>query len=145
MKEPAEAIIIISRYEDILKTQNKKIINIFGKQGRISLKKIRETEGFFETVVLICSNIYFKFRLYKFLNPYLADSALALNYFETYFKLIKKVCMDNAGLFGKENYCFHLFLLFLLLSCCKIREFCPVWRNFFCSKNPRDKNRIRIT
>lgn len=50
MKELKEAIALIKKYVQILKTQNKKIINITGKQGQ---KCFRDPEDFMETVGLI--------------------------------------------------------------------------------------------
>ena len=46
-----EAIVIIRRYEDIIKRQNKKSIGYIGKQGEL-LKQFKDTENFFDNVGL---------------------------------------------------------------------------------------------
>ena len=45
-KDPKEAISLIKKYEELLKEENKKIINIVGKQGEL-LKKSKESNEFF--------------------------------------------------------------------------------------------------
>ena len=50
---------IIKEYEETLKEENKKFINIVGKQGK-SLKWFKESDGFFDAVGLSQSNIYLK-------------------------------------------------------------------------------------
>ena len=60
-----EAIIIIRRYESIIKTQNKKAIGHIGKQGEL-LKKFKDTDNVFDNVGQSGSMIYFKISLYKF-------------------------------------------------------------------------------
>ena len=62
-KEPEEAIKIIKRYEEISKTQNRKIINIVGKQEQL-LKKFKETEGFWVSpirpfnLIFACTSVW---------------------------------------------------------------------------------------
>lgn len=68
-KESKEAIKILKRYEGILQIQNKKIIIIVRKEEQL-LKIFKEPVGYFETVGLTGSNIYFKIQLYKFLAKY---------------------------------------------------------------------------
>ena len=48
---PREAINVINHYEEIMKTQDKKIIEYIAIQGQM-LKKFKETEGFIENVGL---------------------------------------------------------------------------------------------
>lgn len=50
-KEPEEAIKILNRYKEILKTQKKRIRNIADKQGQLS-NRFKESEQLFETVGL---------------------------------------------------------------------------------------------
>ena len=64
-----DAIVIIRRCEDIIKTQNKKAIDYTGKKGEL-LKKFRDTENVFDDVGQSRSTIYFKISLYKFLKKY---------------------------------------------------------------------------
>ena len=44
-----EAITIIRRYEEIIKTQNEKAIGYTGKQGEL-LKKFKDTENIFDKI-----------------------------------------------------------------------------------------------
>ena len=71
--ESKEAVTIIKRYEEILKNQNKRIINIektdwehMGKQGKL-LERFKEEDGFLDMMGLSQSHAYFKIRLYNFL------------------------------------------------------------------------------
>ena len=84
-----EAIIIIRRYEDIIKTQNKKAIGYIGKQGQL-LKKFKDTEHFFDNVYQSRSTIYVKVLLYKLLKKHLLIKKSTLQ--SSYFKAIKVVC-----------------------------------------------------
>ena len=54
-----ETIHIINRYEDIIKTQNKKAIGYISKQGKL-FKKFKDTENVGQNR----STIYFKISLY---------------------------------------------------------------------------------
>ena len=40
IKDPEKAIKIIKHYHEISKTQNKRVINIFGKQGQLLKKEL---------------------------------------------------------------------------------------------------------
>ena len=60
--DPLEAVRTI-RYEEIIKTQNKRAVGYVGKQGQ-PLKKFREIEQFLENVEQSKSIIYFKIGLY---------------------------------------------------------------------------------
>ena len=64
-----EVIIVIKKYKLLLKGENRKMIGMMGKQGEL-LKKIKETEEFFNHVDFSRSNIYFKIRMYKFLTSF---------------------------------------------------------------------------
>ena len=99
-----DGISLIKKYEDLLKSANKKILNIVGKQGEL-LKRFKDSDEFFDRVGLSRSNIYFKIRLYKFLCkfPALRNLTLTSSYFENNFKMIKKVCKTNADIFGEKK------------------------------------------
>lgn len=60
-----EVILVIKKYKLLLKGENRKMIGMMGKQGEL-LKRIKETEEFFNHVDFSRSNIYFKIRMYKF-------------------------------------------------------------------------------
>ena len=76
-KEPKDGIALVKKYENLLKGENGKIINIVGKQSKL-LKGFRGKDEFFDRVGLSRSNIYFKISLYKFLRkfPLLKNSTL---------------------------------------------------------------------
>lgn len=67
--DPKEAIRMIKQYEQMIKTQNKKVINIFGRQGQL-LKKFKDNKNLFKTTCQSKSTIYFKIRLNKFLKKF---------------------------------------------------------------------------
>ena len=50
-KEVKDGISLVKKYENLLKSANKRIINIVGKQGEI-LKKFKEEYDFFDCVGL---------------------------------------------------------------------------------------------
>ena len=95
-----EAIFAICRYEDIIKTQNKKSIAYIAKQRQF-LKRFKGTQNFFDNVGQRKSTIYFKNSLYEFLEKYplLKISTLQSSYFKNNFKAIKVVCKENPTLF----------------------------------------------
>ena len=64
-----EATVIICRYDDIIKTPNKKAIGYIVKQGELK-KKFKDTKNFLDNVGQSRSTIYFKISLYKFLKKY---------------------------------------------------------------------------
>ena len=64
-RNPEEFISIIMYYMEILKTENKQVINFAGRQGQL-LKQFKETEQFLEIVDLSQFTIYLI--LYKFLS-----------------------------------------------------------------------------
>ena len=63
--------------------------------------------------------MYFKISLYKFLCkfPVLKKSTLTSSYFNSNFKLIKKVGKANANIFGEKKYKIFapLFFIFFIL------------------------------
>ena len=92
-------MVIIRRYEDIIKTQNKKAIGYIAKQGEI-LKNFKDTQNFFDNVGQSKSTIYFKISLYKFLKKYplLKTSTLQSIYFKNNFKTrrdLSRPSLDN--------------------------------------------------
>ena len=91
--------VIIPRYEDIIKIQNKKTIGYIAKQREI-LKKFEDTQDFLDDGQSK-STIYFKISLYKFLKKYplLKTSTLQSSYFKNNFKAIKVVSKENPTLF----------------------------------------------
>ena len=95
-----EEILLVQKFENLLKGANKKIINIVGNQGGL-LKRFKEEDEYFNKVGLSRSNIYFKMRLFKFFCkfPVLKDSTLTPIYFKRNMKIILKMCKANADIF----------------------------------------------
>ena len=100
VKEPKETVSLFKKYEELLKGENRKTINILGKQGEL-LKRFKESDEFFSRLDLSRSNIYFKICLYKF--PTLKKSTLTSSYFKSNFKFITKVCKGNADIFAEKK------------------------------------------
>ena len=103
-KDPEEPIKIVKSYEEMLTTQNKRIMNIIWKKWQL-LKRFRESEEFFDTVALSYSTIYFKMSLYKFLSkhPVVKNITVSCNYFKNNFRILMKVCRENVDLFGEKD------------------------------------------
>ena len=85
--EPRETTNFINHYEEIMKTQNKKIIEYVTIQRKM-LRKFKGTEDFIENLRLNRSTIYFKIELYKFLKKFrlLKNSTLSSHYFKNHLK-----------------------------------------------------------
>ena len=64
-KNPKEAKNLIKMCEEILKRQNKKIINIARRQGEL-LKMFKKSDDFLDRIGLSRPNIYFKKSPFKF-------------------------------------------------------------------------------
>ena len=90
----------LKKCKKLLKGENRKIINILGKQVEL-LKKFKDSDEFFSRVDLSRSNIYFKIRLYKF--PTLKKSTLISSNFKSNFKFITKVYKANVDIFGEKK------------------------------------------
>ena len=67
-----EAIEVINHFEEIIKTQHKKVIQYIYKQGGI-LKMFKETENFFDGTGQSRSTVYFKIAVYKLLKKTLVS------------------------------------------------------------------------
>ena len=103
-KEMKDGKSLVKKDEDLLKGANRNILNIVWKQREL-LKRFKDYDKFFDSVGLNRSSIYFKTSLYKFLCkfPVLKNSTLSSSYFESNFKLIKKVYKANADIFGEKK------------------------------------------
>ena len=93
---PEEAAKIIKRYENIIKTKNKEIINVAYHQGHL-FKRFKEKEKFAKLVDKLgfykTTNI-FKINIFKLCNKYtkLLKSFISLGLFKSYHKVIKAIC-----------------------------------------------------
>ena len=97
-QDPEEAAEIIKRYEDIIKTKNKGIINVAYHQGQV-FKRFKEKEkfaklvselGIHKTTIISRINI---FKLCK-KHPKLLKSFIGLGVFKNYHKDIKAICEE---------------------------------------------------
>ena len=90
---------IIKRYEDIIKTKNKGIINVAYHQGQV-FKRFKEKEKFAKLVSELGfhkTTIIFKINVFKLCKKYpkLLKSSIGLGFFKNYHKDIKAICEEN--------------------------------------------------
>ena len=90
---------IIKRYEDIIKTKNKGIINVAYHQGQV-FKRFKEKEKFAKLVSELGihkTTIIFKINVFKLCKKYpkLLKSSIDLGFFKNYHKDIKAICEEN--------------------------------------------------
>ena len=95
---PEEAAKIIKRYEDIIKTKKKGIINV-AYQGQV-FKRFKEKEKFAKLVSELGfykTTIIFKINAFKFCKKYpkLLKSLIGLGFFNSCHKDIKAICEEN--------------------------------------------------
>ena len=99
VQDPEKAAKIIKRYEDIIKTKRKGIINVAYYQGQV-FKRFKEKEKFAKFVselgihktIIICNiNVFKLCKKY----PKLLTSSIGLGFFKDYHKDIKAICEEN--------------------------------------------------
>ena len=95
IQDPEKAAKIIQRYEDIIKTKNKGIINV-AYQGQV-FKRFKEKEKFAKLVSELGfhkSTIIFKIVVFKLCKKYtkLFRFSIGLEFFKNYHKDIKAIC-----------------------------------------------------
>ena len=138
-KEPQEAITIIKRYDKILKKQNKKIINILGKQGLL-LKWFKEADGFMETTGAIHTytsgvhyiSSYGNFRCLKPWCYHQITSKHTLNWSRKFLQNL--TCLVKKTTSFIWYYCFLIVSIVSCYYCCKLREFSSVQMRFLWRK-----------
>ena len=97
-QDPEEAAKIIKRYEDIIKTKNKGIINVAYHQGQV-FKRFKEKEKFTKLVTELGihkNTIIFRINVFKLCkkHPKLLKSSIGLGFFKNYHKDIKAICEE---------------------------------------------------
>ena len=95
VQNPERASEIIKRYEDIIKTKKKGIINVAFHQGQI-FKRFKEKEKFAKLVNELGihkTTIIFKINVFKLCKKYpkLLKSSIGLGFFKNYHKDIKAI------------------------------------------------------
>ena len=96
IQDPEKAAEIIKRYEDIIKTKKKGIINVAFHQGMV-FKRFKEKEKFIKFVSELETHkitIIFKIKVFKLCKEYskLLKSSIGLGFFKSYYKDIKAIC-----------------------------------------------------
>ena len=97
-QDPEEPAKMIKRYEDIIKTKNKGIINVAYYQGQV-FKRFKEKERFARLVSELGfhkTNIIFKINVFKLCKKYpkLLRSSIGLGFFKNCHKDIKAICVE---------------------------------------------------
>ena len=115
VENPERATEIIKRYEDIIKTKKKGIINVAYYQGQV-FKKFKEKKKFTELVTELGihrNTIIFRINVFKLCkkHPKLLKSSIGLGFFKNYHKDIKAICKEYEKIFNSERFCL------LKLSC----------------------------
>ena len=95
-QDPEKAAEIIKRYEDIIKTKKKGIINVAYHQGQV-FKRFKEKEKFAKLVSELGihkTTMIFKINVSKLCKKYhkLLTSSIGLGFFKHYHKDIKAIC-----------------------------------------------------
>ena len=96
IQDPEKAAEIIKRYEDIIKTKKKGIINVAYHQGQV-FKRFKEKEKFAKLVSELGihkTTMIFKINVSKLCKKYhkLLTSSIGLGFFKHYHKDIKAIC-----------------------------------------------------
>ena len=99
IQDPEKAAEIIKRYEDIIKTKKKGIINVVYHQGQVS-KRFKEKEKFAKLASELGirkTTIIFKINVFKLCKKYckLLKSSIGLGLFKNYHKDIKAICEET--------------------------------------------------
>ena len=105
VQDPEKAVIIIERYENIIKTKRKGIINVAYHQGQV-FKRFKEKEKFAKLVSELGihkTTIILKINVFKLCKKYpkLLKSSIVLGFFKNYDKGIKAICEKNE----KDSQC----------------------------------------
>ena len=98
VQDSERAAEIIKRYEDIIKTKNKGIINVAYHQGQV-FKRFKEKEKFAKLVSELRihkTTIIFRINIFKLCkkHPKLLKSFIGLGIFKNYHKDIKAICEE---------------------------------------------------
>ena len=95
------AVDIIKKYEEILRTKRKGIIAVAFRQGKV-FKHFKEKEKFIKMVGKLKihkSTIIFKINLSKLIEKHPKLMKSSVTFLKNYFKYIKQICKGNSGEF----------------------------------------------
>ena len=92
VQDPEEAAKTIKRYEDIIKTKKKGIINVAYHQGQVFKRFVRLVRelGIHKTTIICKINVFKLCKKY----PKLLTSSIGLGFFKDYHKDIKAICEE---------------------------------------------------
>ena len=99
VQDPEKAVIIIERYENVIKTNRKGIINVAYHEEQV-FKRFKEKEkfaklaselGIHKTTIICKINVFKLCKKY----PKLLTSSIGLGFFKNYYKDIKAICEEN--------------------------------------------------
>ena len=98
--KPEDAVDIIKKYGEFIRTKKKGIISIAYHQGKI-FKRFREKEKFMELVSEFKTHksmIIFKINIFKLIDkhPKLMKSSATLGFLKNYYKNINQICQENS-------------------------------------------------
>ena len=98
-QDPEKAEEITKRYEDIIKTKKKGVINVAYHQGKV-FEKYKQKEKFANIVSELRihkSTIIFEINVFKLCEKYpkLLKSSIGFGFFKNYHKDIKAICEEN--------------------------------------------------
>ena len=104
VQDPEEVAKVIQKYENIIRTKKKRIINIVFYQGKV-FKKFNDKEKFITLVIKLGihkTTIIFKINIYKLCekHPKLLKSSIGLGFLKNYYKNIKEICNENEQEFS---------------------------------------------
>ena len=93
VQDTEKTVKIIKRFEDIIKTERKRILNVAYHQGQV-FKIFKEKEKFAK---LVSELGIFKINLLKLCKKYckLLKSSIGLGFLKDYHKGIKAICEEN--------------------------------------------------
>ena len=96
VQDPEKTAKIIKRYEDIIKTKTKGIINVAYHQGQV-FKKFKEKEKFAKLISELRIHKTTRINMFKLCKKYpkLLTSSIGLGFFNDYHKDIKAICEEN--------------------------------------------------
>ena len=99
VQDSERAAEIIKRYEDIIKTNNKGIINVVYHQRQV-FERFQEKEKFAKLVNKLRidkTTIIFRINIFKLCkkDPKLLKSSIGSGFFKNYYKDIKAICEEN--------------------------------------------------
>ena len=104
VQDPEEAIKVIQKYENIIRTKKKGIIRIAFHQSKV-FKKFKDKEKFITLVGWLGihkNTIIFKIKVYKLCerHPKLLELSAGLGFLKNNYKDIREICNENAQEFS---------------------------------------------